>query len=135
MAEMLFCRGIVARHLQTGGTLPSASSGSSVTTQGCSSLLLVMAACAQGHLNLIPALLSLPMVEHHFIPRTYHRFGRIRERINIDNSGQEGNVHTNPHNLNGVYSFSTEKIGQLSFKFRLFLNSPTEGNLIKVDAI
>ena len=43
-------------------------------------LLLVMAACAQGHLNLIPALLSLPMVEHHFIPRTYRHFARIREQ-------------------------------------------------------
>ena len=102
MAEMLFCT--VARHLQTGGTLSSssASSGSSVTTRGCCSLLLVMAACAQGHLNLIPALLSLPMVEHHFIPRTYHQFGRIREgtlcQDNIANIGQGGNAHTSSHN-------------------------------------
>ena len=52
-------------------------------------LLLVMAACAQGHLNLIPALLSLPMVEHHFIPRTYQHFA---------GTNNFGNVHTRSHN-------------------------------------
>ena len=52
-----------------GGTLPSAFSGSSVTTQRAAVAASHGRACAQGHLNLIPTLLSQPMVEQHFIPR------------------------------------------------------------------
>ena len=50
-----------------GGTLPSAFSGSSVTTQKAAVAASHGRACAQGHLNLIPTLLSQPMVEQHFI--------------------------------------------------------------------
>ena len=73
VAGMLFCGGTGCRGMATfangGGTLPSAFSGSSVTTQRAAVAASHGRACAQGHLNLIPTLLSQPMVEQHFIPR------------------------------------------------------------------